>query len=130
MMTTTISRDQAYALAALVRTLRPDWEERGTVKAISDARTMGTPAEVCIATIKAANVTTNRTPAVIAMPGKHWQHEPAPTTPDAAWYGPPDRNSRRCTEHTIHPLPCSACRSEWLAGMRDKPEPITEKRTA
>ena len=119
MMTTTISREQAHALAALVRTIRPDWDERGTVKALSDARMMGTPVEVCIAALRAADCATNRTPAVIAMKGAHWSSVTAPTQqPWQLTYGlPPMPDEPRCEKHGSQRLPCASCRANELAGQ-------------
>ena len=119
-MMMTITRDQAHALAALVRTLRPDWDERGIVKALSDAREMGSPVDVCIAALKAADCATNRTPAVIAMKGAHWS-TPAPSQPQQSWqvtYGlPPSPDEPRCERHDHQRLPCASCRADQLAGQ-------------
>ena len=119
-MMMTITREQAHALAALVRTIRPDWDERGTVKALSDAREMGTPVEVCIAALRAADCATNRTPAVIAMKGSHWS---APTAqPQQPWqttYGlPPTPDEPRCEKHGHQRLPCASCRADELTGHK------------
>lgn len=117
----TINREQAHALAALVRTIRPDWDERGTVKALSDAREMGSPVEVCIAALRAADCATNRTPAVIAMKGPHWTASAAITPPPQPWqttYGlPPMPNEPRCEKHGNQRLPCASCRADQLAGQ-------------
>ena len=119
-MMMTINRDQAYALAALLRTIRPDWDERGIVKALSDAREMGSPVEVCIAALKAADCATNRTPAVIAMKGAHWS-APTPNQPQQPWqttYGlPPMPDEPRCEKHGHQRLPCASCRADQLAGQ-------------
>lgn len=69
---TSLTRSQADALAALVHELRPDWGIPGILKALADARDRGTPSEISIAAIHAASDLTNRTPAVIPLPGAHW----------------------------------------------------------
>lgn len=117
-----MTRDQAQALTALIHALRPDWDQQGVYAALAKARTMGTAPELAIAAIRAADTPINKTPAVIAMQGPHWQPTRPTTAPAGAWYGPPDRKTPRCPEHTSHPMPCAACRSDWLAGERERPE--------
>lgn len=71
-MTDEITGDQARALAALVATLRPDWDAPGVLAALRTARTKGTADQLAHAAINAATNTANRTPAVIALDGPHW----------------------------------------------------------
>lgn len=124
-----MTKDQAQALTALVNALRPDWDAQGVYAALAKARTMGTAPELAVAAIRAAATPTNKTPAVIAMRGPHWQAPQATANPGNVWHGPPDRNAPRCPEHTSHPTPCAACRADWLAGQRDTPEPHTPATT-
>ena len=76
-----ITRPQADALAALVHELRPEWDTRGIVKALFDARERGTALDVAHAAINAAADLTHRTPAVIALAGPHWPSRPDVTAP-------------------------------------------------
>lgn len=76
MMTKRITPDQARALATLVVAMRTDgepWDAQGVYVAIGKAATRGTADEVIHAALAAAATATNRTPAVIAMDGPHWQ---------------------------------------------------------
>lgn len=75
-----ISREQAEALADFITTIRTDWNARGIVKALSDAREKAGAAELARAAIKAAATPTNRTPAVIPLPGAHWLSTTADAT--------------------------------------------------
>lgn len=71
-----INEQQARALAAFIATIRDDWGVRGIVKALSDARGKADAAGLAQAAIRAAATPTNRTPAIIAMPGEHWGKGP------------------------------------------------------
>jgi hypothetical protein len=71
----TLSHEQAKALAGFINTLRPDWDKPGIIHALGEARFRGDSAGVAIAAIRAATTAAVRTPAVIAMDGKHWDHE-------------------------------------------------------
>jgi hypothetical protein len=75
----TLTREQAHKLAEFISTIRPDWGTPGVVKALSDARTRGDVAQVAQAAVRAAATPTNRTPAIIALPGPHWQSTTAPS---------------------------------------------------
>lgn len=114
-----ISREQAHALATLVHLLRPDWNERGVLKALSDARHLGSPSLLAIAAIRAADNPRNRTPAVIAMSGEHWVTvAPQPQQPWQLTYGlPPMPDEPRCEKHSSQRLPCASCRANELAGQ-------------
>jgi hypothetical protein len=72
MTTSSITQDQAQALAALIHALRTGWEVPGIVKALSDARDRDDAWALTDAALHAARTATNRTPAVIAMDGPHW----------------------------------------------------------
>ena len=106
---TTIDRDQAHALAALIATLRPDWQPPGILKALSDARARGTAWDLAHAALYAAQDPAIRTPAVIALPGDHWRCR-------SLGDGTPIRYPR-CPEpgHTSYRDDnCGACRAEQL----------------
>ena len=81
---TQLTQSQATSLAGFINTIRPSWDPRGIVTALKDARARGTAAEVAVAAIRAAAEPTNRTPAVIALEGPHWQQ---PTTPGRVGLG-------------------------------------------
>jgi len=102
---TTIDIRQARALAALVAALRPDWGERGILKALSDARELGPPWHIAHAALNAAEVPTNRTPAVIALPGDHWLN--------AREMGSAPIRAKKCDEpgHTGDEAICPECRA-------------------
>jgi hypothetical protein len=68
-----MSHQQATTLAAFVHTLRPDWDVPGIVAALGQVRDRAVAGEVAVAAIRAATDHGNRTPAVIAMDGKHWR---------------------------------------------------------
>ncbi|MFJ2298123.1 hypothetical protein [Oerskovia paurometabola] len=113
-----IVHDQARALAALVATLRPDWDVAGVRKALYDARKKGTAEQLCIAAIKAAVEPTNRTPAVIGHDGAHW-------TAARPLHAAP-ANYARCPKpgHTSSPAwHCGACRADELAADDHTPTP-------
>lgn len=104
-MSASITRDQAHALAAFIATLRPDWQQPGIIKALSDARTMGTAGELARAAIACAESAKVRTPAVIARTGEHWslsrplgtrippRRRPCPDHPD--------EDDMSCPHHSI-----------------------------
>ena len=109
MMMNQITRPQADALAALVHELRPEWDTRGIVKALFDARERGTALDVAHAAINAAADLTHRTPAVIALAGPHWPSRPDVTAP---------LHFARCDVdgHQSYPAhSCGACRADRLA---------------
>ncbi|WP_102508142.1 hypothetical protein [Sanguibacter massiliensis] len=106
---TAITRDQAQALAALIATMRPDWQTPGILKALSDARARGTGWDLAHAALYAAQDPSVRTPAVIALPGDHWRGR-------AIGDGTP-LHFDRCPEpgHGSYRVDnCGACRSETL----------------
>lgn len=70
-------------LATLVidvrREVTPAWDTPGVMTAVRNAIGLGEPrAATACAAIRAAANPSNRTPAVIAMPGDHWQRGDAP----------------------------------------------------
>lgn len=105
----TIDRDQAGVLAALVAALRPDWDEPGILKALSDARTRGDAYRLAHAALYAAEDVRNRTPAIIALTGEHWTR--------GRELGTGDTNYARCIEpgHTSYAADnCGACRADRM----------------
>lgn len=117
-MTTSITRPQADALAALIHELRPEWGIPGIVKALHDARDRGDAYAVTVAAIHAASDLANRTPAVIAMPGAHWVKGKAPDSDQIRF--------ERCSRpgHTSFPATnCGACRADRIGtdGPSDPP---------
>lgn len=103
-MSAPINREQAHALAAFIATLRADWQQPGIVKALSDARTMGTAGELARAAIACAENPKIRTPAVIARAGEHWalSREPGTRIPPRRHPCPdhPDEDDDLCPHHT------------------------------
>ena len=115
---TSIDRDQAQALAALIATLRPDWQPPGILKALSDARTRGTAWDLAHAALYAAQDPSVRTPAVIALPGDHWRGR-------SLGDGTPI-HFPRCPEpgHTSYRADnCGACRAERLEATAPRETP-------
>lgn len=88
-----LTPQQNRSLAAFVATLRRDWDRPGIEKALDQAREVAAAADVAVAAIRAAGIDTNRSPAVIPMPGPHW------------------RESETTTRHPQTPkhLRCSTC---------------------
>ena len=68
-----MNRSQADTIAVLVAALRPGWDVRGIMTALGELRDRD-PYDVAQAALNAAAIPTNRTPAVIALPGPHWAH--------------------------------------------------------
>lgn len=71
-----MNRETGDAIAVLVTKLRPDWDVRGVMAALSQVKDRE-PGLVAIAAIRCALVPSNRTPAVIALGGAHWSEKPA-----------------------------------------------------
>lgn len=66
------SPDHSKALAALIQSLRPDWDLPGINDALYRAKDRGDAIEVCVGALR-GSVPTNRTPAVIPLDGNHWR---------------------------------------------------------
>lgn len=117
---TTITRDQAHALAALLATLRPDWQPPGILKALSDARERADAWSLAHAALHAAQDPKVRTPAVIALAGEHWTKGKALGTGDPLHFA-------RCPEdgHSSYPASsCGACKADRIATTAPRsPEP-------
>lgn len=110
MMQPSASRDDwATPLAALVASIRRDWDFPGIRTAISKARHRGTPLEIATALLKLAAKSDLRTPAILADDGAHWG------TPTSV----PTARQARCTEDghesELAPPYCRICRSEQIA---------------
>src|SRR5690554_111679 len=80
-----LTKPGAERLAAFLRTLRTDWDEPGIVAALARAKDRGDAYQIAIAAVRCAGDPTNRTPAVIAMDGRHWR----PPTADDPLKPPP-----------------------------------------
>lgn len=66
------NQDHAKHLAALIHSLRPDWDLPGINDALYRAKDRGDAIEVCVGALRGC-APTNRTPAVIPMDGNHWR---------------------------------------------------------
>lgn len=66
------NQDHAKHLAALIQSLRPDWDLPGINDALYRAKDRGDAIEVCVGALR-GSVPTNRTPAVIPLDGNHWR---------------------------------------------------------
>jgi len=75
-----MKRECADAIAVLVHYLRPDWDVRGIMAALASVQDRD-PFLVAHAAVNAANATSNRTPAIIAMDGPHWTTTATKTAP-------------------------------------------------
>jgi hypothetical protein len=108
---TPMTQPQAVKLAAFIASIRHDWQRPGIEDALGKARHLASPAQLAIAAIEAARDDGNRTPAVIALDGRHW-HTTAAPPPRFAEPAPEDR--------------CSVCfheRHACDARRRTDPEP-------
>ena len=116
---------QGQKLAELINALRPSWGTNGIFEAIGGAVTgnMGDAHEVSLAAIRAARDPTNKTPAIIRLPGKHWSVEQdlADTRAElkaakdriAGKYSAPDTNDPWCEDHPDQRLSfCKECAKE------------------
>lgn len=93
-MMTELTKDQAEKLAELVHLLRDDWDTRGVLSKLAEARARGTAFDVVHAALYAAQDPANRTPAVIPLAGAHWTRGKA-----LGEAGPTDMPGRtRCTK--------------------------------
>lgn len=80
---TEISGKLINRLASVLHEARPDWQEPGILDALTKATSLPRCVDgfaLVVASARAANDGKNRTPAVIALDGKHW-HEVAPASP-------------------------------------------------
>ncbi|WP_102157688.1 hypothetical protein [Zhihengliuella halotolerans] len=112
-----LTKIQAEKLAEFIHLLRDGWDVPGIVHALGTARVKGAAGAVAQAAIRAAIDPTNRTPAVIAMDGKHWRA----SEPDRLGLPPreiwcPDHNSPETKCRDQH------YRTEPPAGWRNNTE--------
>lgn len=91
---TSIGRTDAEALATFVRRLRPDWNQAGTVHAISQCRD-GALSEIAVALIRLAEDGSVKTPSLLTSPGRHWNRASRDETPA----GPNLRHLDMCPDH-------------------------------
>jgi hypothetical protein len=71
--------EAAATLAEFIHAyVRPDWDTKGIVHALGQAKDRGTAAQVAVAALVAAQNAKNRTPAVIPLAGPHWPASGAP----------------------------------------------------
>lgn len=74
-----MTKEQAQRLAALVHSLRSDWDEPGVMSQLLKVRT-GDPFNIALATIRAAANPKATTPGVIAVTtGEHWREKVTPS---------------------------------------------------
>lgn len=102
-------------LVRLLHILRPEWDEPGISAALSRAGKADNVSALAIAAIRAANDPAVRTPAVIAMPGRHWTPVDAP--PESSYRHPPNLAAtlaNGCRQH-FEPNPCRCCAAEAKA---------------
>ena len=102
-----MTKEQAEVLAQFLHMVRPGWDVAGIVAALGKARDMGTALDLGIAAMVAAADTSNRTPAVVAMQGKHWAHPALPRKSSANTTPPRNRTCGICY------LPEDRCRTRW-----------------
>jgi hypothetical protein len=98
-----LTSDQTAQLASFTHSIRDDWDIPGILHALGTARLRvgATPADIAIATIKAAAQPSNRTPAIIPLDGDHWREHNRPlTTPQ------PPRRCAACSEYHGPGQPC------------------------
>ena len=105
-----LTLDQATPLAALLHKLRPEWDERGILKALE--KCAGRNAfDVAMAALRATADMGAKTPGVIPSDGPHWRERLSENRSP--------RNPLPHEECSDHPgqyrLSCSGCRSEKLA---------------
>lgn len=108
-----MTKDQAKMTAALVRSIRPDWDELGIMAALAKAANRADAGLVSVAAIHAAMTATNHTPAVIPMEGPHWQRAEGTAPAPKRIIEPPKSNdtSADCPEHPgTKAWACKPCR--------------------
>jgi len=106
--------EQAEKTAELVHTIRPDWDVRGIYAALAKAAERADAGRLAIAALHAAMEPTNRTPAVIAMDGLHWQKAEGVAPAPKRTIEPPRTNdtSPDCPAHPgTKSWACKHCRT-------------------
>lgn len=102
-----MTRDEAEHLARYLSAIRKrlpgdDWDRHGIEGELAKARGRATSPDLACAAIRAAEIPTNRTPAVIGMDGPHWRESTAPPRP--AKLAPGDRCTAcsNAENHRLH----------------------------
>jgi len=104
-MADALTYEAAVTLAEFIHAyVRPDWDTKGIVHALGQAKDKGTPAQVAVAALVAAQNAGNRTPGVIPLAGPHW---PASGAPAARRVPPRSRTCATCY------LGEEECRRRW-----------------
>lgn len=106
-----ITYQQGQKLAELLHELRSDWDVKGCVNFIREARTSrpGTSNfDLTVAAIRAAQNPEARTPAIIALDGPHW-HNAVPARPGAKTPKTGTRNPGICERCRYPHPPNEAC---------------------
>ena len=112
-----MTRNEATAIATIAVGIRPDWDHAGVLTALHKVRDR-VLAEVARAAIAAALDHRNRTPAVIALKGPHWDTgtSTGAATTDADWRHP--RPNDWCPTHPGQRAgSCGGCRADAI-GVR------------
>jgi hypothetical protein len=113
-----LTRQQAQSLAAVIHKLRPEWDERGVIRALEKCAGLN-PFEVSMAAIRAANDPGAKTPGVIPTDGPHWHER---VTADRSPRNPMPHEE--CGSHRGQfRLSCSGCASDRLAGTETHANP-------
>lgn len=110
--TARMSYEQAEMLATLVHSLRPDWGAKGIITALEKLVTTVDATTLTLGLIHASSDPSNRTPAIIHHPGKHWDkargigsHKPAEPRRAAGI-----DTSPMCPNHPeLHEWECKPC---------------------
>ena len=108
-----ITREQAGALATLLRTIRPAWDQLATINALGQHQGRDL-ADLAYAAIRTAQDPDSRTPAALGFTDRdHWQRtaRTTPRSPKADETCPVDGHSGWAAN-------CPQCRADRLAAPR------------
>lgn len=128
-----MTQEQAEMLATFTRTLRPDWGQQGIVSALEKLAGTMDAGTLSLGLLHAATTPTNRTPAVITHPGKHWDRARgigAPGKPTEPQRSSGIDTSPLCPNHPeLHEWECKPCKrpSPPPANFRDLIAEATEQ---
>lgn len=109
-----LTREQAGTLAALLRTIRPAWDELVTINTLAELRDRDL-ADVAYGAIRTAQDPDARTPRALAFTDRdHWQRttRQTPRSPKADETCPVDGHSGWAAN-------CPQCRADRLAAPRE-----------
>ena len=98
-----ISQIQGHAIAKAIAAIRDDWDPAGILAALGKVQDRD-PYDVLIAFARAARTPANRSPAVAALAGPHWQGEPVGSAPSRHPSAVPIGDL--CMTHGIHRDSC------------------------